>query len=83
MPFPETVKDAAYLRSGGRCECTRQHGGRSALHSGGRCPSQFGRIRGWEAHHIVDEAMGGDNTLSNCQSLCIACHDLTQLLGDS
>jgi 5-methylcytosine-specific restriction protein A len=25
--------------------------------------------------HIIPDAMGGDNTLGNCQVLCRACHD--------
>ena len=29
MAFSESTKDAAYDRSGGRCECTRQHQGKT------------------------------------------------------
>lgn len=76
MAFPQSVKDEALKRSGARCECTRQHPGRAeAPHHGGRCPRKFGR---WHAHHIT---AGGPDTLSNCQALCVPCHQMTQTFG--
>ncbi len=78
MAFSETVKDEAYKRSGGRCECTRQHVGKDAPHHGGRCSKTFTRHGAWEAHHL---AAGGSDTLSNCEALCIACHELTPTYG--
>ncbi len=78
MAFPQSVKDEALKRSGARCECHRQHQGSDAPHHGGRCPNKFGR---WHAHHITSVAAGGDDTLSNCEALCVPCHELTQTFG--
>lgn len=79
MPFSESVKDQAFARSGGRCECHREHpGANSAPHHGGRCPRTFGRYGAWEAHHSV---AGGPDTLSNCEALCTTCHQLTGTYG--
>lgn len=83
MAFSETVKEQAFQRSGGRCECTRQHSGQqSAPHHGGRCPVMFTRYGGqWEAHHRVAVDAGGQDTLSNCEVLCLTCHKLTETYG--
>ncbi len=78
MPFPESIKDQAFARSGGRCECYREHTGVNAPHHGGRCPNTFSRHGAWEAHHIV---AGGNDTLSNCEALCVTCHELTRSYG--
>ena len=78
MPFPQYVKDLAFVRSGGRCQCERIHPGQIAPHHGGRCPTTFSRNGAWEAHHIV---AGGPDTLSNCEVLCKTCHQLTQTYG--
>lgn len=83
MAFTQKTKDEAFKRSGGRCECTRQHSGEgSAPHHGGRCPNIFTKDGGeWEAHHKTAVSSGGDDTLSNCEVLCIKCHQLTQTYG--
>ena len=82
MAFSETIKDQAYQRSGGRCECTRKHEGLTAPHHGGRCPVTFTRHGGkWEAHHKVSVSSGGSDTLSNCEVLCLECHQLTRTFG--
>ena len=73
MAFPESVKDAAYWRSGGRCECRRSSHGH-----GGRCWSRIWRHRNVHYHHINAY---GDDTLSNCEALCINCHKLTRSYG--
>jgi hypothetical protein len=79
MAFSEAVKDEVYKRCGGRCECGRQHPSTTnAPHHGGRCPTTFMRYGAWEAHHIV---AGGPDTASNCEALCIRCHQLTQTYG--
>jgi hypothetical protein len=79
MAFSESVKDQAFARSGGRCECHRQHLGLTAPHHGGRCPRTLTRYGGqWEAHHIT---AGGPDTLSNCEVLCLTCHQLTGTYG--
>lgn len=35
----------------------------------------------WHAHHRIAEAAGGDDTLSNCEVLCIPCHQKTATYG--
>lgn len=85
MPFPQRVIEEAFVRSGGRCECHREHPGRTeAPHHGARCPRTFTRYGGgFEAHHITAESAGGSDTLSNCEILCTTCHQLTQSYGRS
>lgn len=78
MPFSVIIKDQAFARSGGRCECNRQHSGLTAPHHGGRCPSTFTKQGKWEAHHIT---AGGSDNLSNCEVLCESCHELTRTYG--
>lgn len=78
IPFSEAVKDQAFARSGGRCECHRDHTGLQAPHHGGRCSSTFSRYGAWEAHHIN---ANGAAVLSNCEALCPTCHELTQSYG--
>lgn len=65
--FPESVKDLAYERSGGRCECVRQ----DCWHVG-RCRNTFTRGGAWEPHRIWPK---GADTLYNCQVLCVECHE--------
>lgn len=79
MAFPQSVKDEALKRSDKQCECTRQHLGKpDAPHHGGRCPNKFGQ---WHAHHVTSVEAGGDDILSNCEALCVPCHELTQTFG--
>jgi hypothetical protein len=73
MAFSESTKDAAFKRSRGRCECHRiSHG------HGRRCPATIWRHRNARYHHI--NAYGSD-TLSNCEAICIKCHELTLSYG--
>lgn len=77
MPFSETVKEQAFARTGGRCECTRLHTGvTGVLHQGTRCPTTFQKGGGWEVRHKVAELAGGFNTLENCEVLCTTCYQL-------
>jgi hypothetical protein len=78
IPFPESVKDQAFANSGGRCQCHREHTGKQAPHHGGSCPKTFTRHGAWEAHHIN---ANGPATPSNCEALCITCHELTPTYG--
>jgi hypothetical protein len=75
MAFSESVKDAAYKLSGGICECTRQHSGRTdAPHHGGRCTVTFSRHGNWQAHHIISVSAGGSvfmPLISIWPSICI------------
>lgn len=75
MPFPQSVKDSVWRRSGGKCECRRK--GHS--HSG-RCSKPLTRST-VEYHHVHAESLGGHNGLSNCEALCRACHHGTASYG--
>lgn len=80
MPFPQSVKDDALARSNGRCECKRQHHDRpDTPHHGDRCDSPL--KGGYHFHHIVAVEAGGKDILSNCEVLCIKCHELTRTYG--
>jgi hypothetical protein len=76
MAFPQTVRDQAYYRAGGKCQCTRIGAGH--FHRG-----QCGAILGnnWHCHHRTAVASGGDDTLSNAEALCIPRHQATETYG--
>ena len=74
MAFSQNVKDEAYRRAGGRCECTRTVCGHP-----GRCLASL--AGGWHVHHIHAESRGGPDTLSNCEALCVSCHRNTGSYG--
>ena len=84
MAFPESIVKKAWDRAGGKCECLRKTCGHP-----GRCNKQLvwdncgkeGRRGAWEAHHRTAVASGGDDTLSNCEILCIECHKNTGSYG--
>jgi len=77
MAFPQTVKDAAFKRSGGRCECTRTSHGHT-----GRCQKRLTATSG-HYHHQVSVNAGGADTLVNCEHMCIPCHEKTRSFGRS
>lgn len=85
MAFPLSVVLAAWQRSGGRCECTRSTHG----HGYYRCNKALNwnargsdyAWGGWEAHHKTAESVGGADTLSNCEILCMDCHKKTESYG--
>ncbi len=75
MPFSDAVIQAAFHHSGGRCQCAR-----SSHDHQGRCARtiQFadrGREEehGWQAVHRQPVAIGGSDTLDNCEILCVPC----------
>ena len=74
MAFSEQVKDEAYIRADGKCECTRKVCGHNR-----RCNSSL--VKGWHAHHITSQAAGGEDTLANCEALCVSCHQNTGSYG--
>ncbi len=81
--FSQATIDAAWTRSGGRCECIRISCGHN-----GRCNKQLvyenrkeGERGAWEAHHIISKALGGKDEASNCQILCLDCHKKTESYG--
>lgn len=75
MAFSESTKDLAFKRSGGRCECERESHGHT-----GRCPTRVTR-HGAQYHHKHAESLGGSDSLSNCEVLCVRCHKQTQSWG--
>lgn len=85
MSFPNSVVEAAWKRSEGRCECVRKSCGHSRRCSRLLKKDQRGNdnsMYGWEAHHITAQAKDGEDTLSNCQILCIECHKNTRSYGE-
>lgn len=77
MAFSETTKETARANAGYKCECTR----RSCGHTG-RCNTYLAAGR-WHAHHRTALASGGSDALSNCEALCIPCHENTPTYGRS
>ena len=71
MALPQTVKDAAIKRAGGKCECRRS----TCSHSG-RCTKS-----GVEYNHKKSQRTGGSDTLANCEVLCVQCHKNTKSYG--
>ena len=78
MAFPDSVKDATFKRSGGRCECRRS----THDHPHVRCPSTVTR-HGAEYHHKLSVDADGDDGLANCEVLCKTCHKKTGSYGGS
>ena len=62
MAFSDSVKNAAFRRAGGRCECRRRVCGHA-----GRCSKSL--ANGWHAHHITSQA-GPEQTRSATARLC-------------
>jgi 5-methylcytosine-specific restriction protein A len=77
MAFSEETKVAAFRRAGGQCECRRLS---CTKHATVRCTSKLVAGR-WHAHHVTAVAAGGPDTLSNCEALCIPCHEGTPSYG--
>jgi len=77
MAFSEETKRAALIRAGYQCECRRSNCGHY-----GRCTTRLVTGR-WHAHHVTSEFVGGSDALSNCQALCIPCHENTPSYGRS
>ena len=76
MAFSDGVKDAAFKRSGGQCECRRS----GHTNHTGRCTATITR-HGAEYHHVTSQDAGGSDGLSNCQALCVKCHKQTGSYG--
>jgi len=77
MAFSETTKQAAFDRAGGQCECRRLS---CTVHKTVRCGTKLTAGR-WHAHHVTAVAAGGSDSLSNCEALCIPCHEQTASYG--
>jgi len=73
MAFSESVVTDAWKRADGQCErCDKQLAWENRGREGRGC---------WEAHHKMSLAVGGSNTLSNCEILCFECHSNTRTFG--
>jgi hypothetical protein len=75
MAFSTEVIEQAWKRANGTCECTRpDHGHWAKCH---RALLKWKRGKegwgAWEAHHIGDP---NDDSLSNCEILCLDCLEL-------
>jgi 5-methylcytosine-specific restriction endonuclease McrA len=77
MAFSDAIKDSAFARSGGRCECKRSA---HQAHAGLRCTTVLTRHSA-EYHHVTAVDAGGSDGLSNCEVLCRPCHLLTPSYG--
>jgi len=78
MAFSEETRTAAFKRAGGQCECTRMS---CRIHREYRCTARLVAGR-WHAHKTA-VAAGGSDALSNCEALCIPCHEETATYGRS
>jgi hypothetical protein len=83
--FPEEELKKALARAGNRCECTRTNPDCLKRHDRVRC-SVSGLTLGnhetkWHAHHKTSQDKGGKDIASNCEILCIPCHQATRTYG--
>jgi 5-methylcytosine-specific restriction endonuclease McrA len=76
MAFSTTTKQAALRRSGGRCECRRV----THKHPSVRC-SRTVTMTTAHFHHRSAQAVGGHDGFSNCEVLCVPCHQATASYG--
>lgn len=63
--FNKRTMREAFERSEGCCE--------GLLASGERCNANL-KHKPYHFDHIIPDAIGGDNSLTNCAVLCIECH---------
>ncbi len=77
MPFSDEVLESAWRRAGGRCECTRTSCGHPE-----RCGGLLHAAQ-WNAHHILEEEIGGASTVANCEALCFLCYGKARRHGRS
>ncbi|WP_366525819.1 HNH endonuclease [Ferrimicrobium sp.] len=84
--FSEKVKDEAFRRSGGRCECLR-----AQCDHGARCQARLKRssdhsqpdaATAAQFHHRRSAKSGGSGIVDNCEVLCKPCHKRTRSYGD-
>lgn len=80
-PFPEKEVKKAWDDAEGKCMCMRAHNHATLPH--GRALKWEARGNddspyGWEAHH---RNANGPAIASNCEILCIECHEKTQTYG--
>lgn len=75
--FSKATKRAALERSQMRCEAIGKVYG---LEQGIRCSVSLSK--GVDFDHIVADALGGDNSLSNCAAVCKRCHQIKTATND-
>ena len=76
MSFSDSVKTAALKRSGGRCECARRD---HPDHPARRCATSI--EDGTAAFfHRTAESSGGNDSLFNCEVLCLECYDKARMV---
>jgi hypothetical protein len=76
MSFTDSVKAAALKRSGGRCECARRD---HPDHPGRRCATLV-EDNSAAFFHRTTESSGGNDSLFNCEVLCLECYDQARLV---
>jgi len=83
--FPKEELEKALGKADGRCECRRTNQVCLKKHDRDRCRESGFTIgnRGtrWEAHHRTSQDAGGPDIASNCEILCIDCHEATRTYG--
>lgn len=82
-PFPNSVVHAAWIRSGGKCECMDGPTCAHPVMPHGRFLDWDSRgddysPGGWELHHRDPKGLA---VLTNAQVLCIECHSRTDSYG--
>ncbi len=73
MAFSQVTIYAAWLKANGRCERC----GKELVFDN----HQEGERGAWEAHHKTARDVGGSDSLSNCEVLCLDCHKNTSSYG--
>ena len=68
MLFSAAVKDQAFVRSRGRCECRRS----LHAHKSGRCHHVVARHTA-QYHALHDHGDAGTDVVANCEVLCPYC----------
>lgn len=74
MAFSQQIKNAVYELAGGRCEKCGKNCRRIGSYPGYDYPDS-------EFHHKISIVAGGNDGMSNCKHLCIACHEKTASYG--
>lgn len=74
MAFSQQTKDEAYRRANGKCERCGKSCRRISRNLGYNYPDS-------EFHHKTSVAAGGSDGSSNCEHLCVSCHEKTKSYG--
>jgi len=81
IDFSASVKNDAFRRPGGRCECMREHADLPAPHHGHRSQRSFTKRGNWHALYKIPLDAGGGNSLGNCEIVCEKCYELAGSKG--